>query len=291
MEKKPIIVGIGEVLWDVFPDTKRAGGAPINLVYHATQLGAEGYAISAVGDDTLGEELLKEMESNNIQHHIEKVDYPTGRVLVEISEGIPSYTIVENVAWDYIPLTKKAKKIAQRADAIVFGTLAQRNAVSRKNLRKLIKATTEDCIRYFDINLRQHFYTKKKIQKLLKLSTILKINDEEMAIVKSMFDYDNLSDEETAIKLIRKYGLRYVILTAGSRYSHIYNKKGLYSAIETPKVNVVDTVGAGDSFSGAFLYSMLMGLSVEQAHKKATEIAAFVCTQQGAWASYESLEK
>ncbi|MDO5608374.1 MAG: carbohydrate kinase [Capnocytophaga sp.] len=285
--KKPVIVGIGEVLWDVFPTGKRAGGAPMNLVYHATQLGAEGYAISAVGNDLPGTELINEMDTNNIRHCTAVVEHPTGSVMVELTDGIPSYTIVDSVAWDNVPASKEAKAIVKRADAIAFGTLAQRSEVSRKNLKKLIKATPDDCIRYFDINLRQQFYNEKTIRKLLKLSTILKINDEELEIIKPMFGLENLSDEEAIVKLIRKYDLRYVILTAGSRYSHIYNKKGLYSAIDTPKVIVADTVGAGDSFSGAFLHSVLSGMSVYEAHKKAVEIAAFVCTQHGAWPSYE----
>ena len=160
MEKsKPVVVGIGELLWDVFPDVKKAGGAPINFVYHATQLGAEGYAISAVGNDVFGTEIIQELDKNGIDsNYISTVEYPTGSVMVELKNGIPSYTIIEGVAWDHIPLTQASIDLMKRADAVCFGTLAQRAAESRETLRTLLSYMPSHALRFFDINIRQHFY-------------------------------------------------------------------------------------------------------------------------------------
>ena len=159
MEKsKPVVVGSGELLWDVFPEVKKAGGAPINFVYHATQLGAEGYAISAVGNDVFGTEIIQELDKNGIDsNYISTVEYPTGSVMVELKNGIPSYTIIEGVAWDHIPFTQASIDLMKRADAVCFGTLAQRAAESRETLRTLLSYMPSHALRFFDINIRQHF--------------------------------------------------------------------------------------------------------------------------------------
>ena len=281
---KPIVVGIGELLWDVLPTGKKAGGAPINFVYHATQLGAEGYAISAVGKDELGEEIVQELDNNHIAHCIESVDYQTGTVEVTLEKGIPTYNIIENVAWDHIPVSSKAIEIVKKAKAICFGTLAQRNMDSRKALTELLSYAPEDALRFFDINIRQNYYSKELILDLLEKANILKINDEELEMLRSMMGLGG--DYEVCCKaLLEKYGLKYVILTAGSKFSAIYSTDE-NSVIGTPKVAVADTVGAGDSFSGAFVYSILAGKSLKEAHRKAVNTAAFVCSKEGAWPEY-----
>lgn len=281
---KPIVVGIGELLWDVLPTGKKAGGAPINFVYHATQLGAEGYAISAVGKDELGEEIVQELDNNHIAHCIESVDYPTGTVEVTLEKGIPTYNIIENVAWDHIPVSSKAIEIVKKAKAICFGTLAQRNMDSRKALTELLSYAPEDALRFFDINIRQNYYSKELILDLLEKANILKINDEELEMLRPMMGLEG--DYEVCCKaLLEKYGLKYVILTAGSKFSAIYSTDE-NSVIGTPKVAVADTVGAGDSFSGAFVYSILAGKSLKEAHRKAVNTAAFVCSKEGAWPEY-----
>lgn len=281
---KPIVVGIGELLWDVLPTGKKAGGAPINFVYHATQLGAEGYAISAVGKDELGEEIVQELDNNHIAHCIESVDYQTGTVEVTLEKGIPTYNIIENVAWDYIPVSSKAIEIVKKAKAICFGTLAQRNMDSRKALTELLSYAPEDALRFFDINIRQNYYSKELILDLLEKANILKINDEELEMLRPMMGLGG--DYEVCCKaLLEKYGLKYVILTAGSKFSAIYSTDE-NSVIGTPKVAVADTVGAGDSFSGAFVYSILAGKSLKEAHRKAVNTAAFVCSKEGAWPEY-----
>ena len=276
---KPVIVGIGELLWDVLPTGKRAGGAPVNFVYHATQLGAEGYAISAVGNDLDGTEILQELDKNGIGHCIATVDYPTGTVLVELNNGIPTYNIVEGVAWDHIPLTEEAINIVKKADAICFGTLAQRSSESRKTLNTLLSYVPESALRFFDINIRQKYYSE-----LLQQANVFKLNDEELEMFRPMFNLEG--DEDTCCRrIMEEYNLKYLVLTAGSRYSTIYSADEK-STINTPKVVVADTVGAGDSFSGAFVYSILSGKSLKEAHQCAVDTAAFVCTKEGAWPEY-----
>ncbi|MDD7721721.1 MAG: PfkB family carbohydrate kinase, partial [bacterium] len=194
--QKKVIVGIGELLWDVFPDQKKAGGAPVNFIYHATQQGAEGYAISAVGNDVFGTEIIQELEKNRISSaYIATVDYPTGSVLVELKEGIPSYTIIEGVAWDHIPLTQQAIELMKRADAVCFGTLAQRHADSHHTLTELLSYTREEALRFFDINIRQHFYSTELIESLLQLANVLKINDEELELLRPMFGLQGDTDQ------------------------------------------------------------------------------------------------
>ena len=280
----PIIVGIGELLWDIFPTEKRAGGAPVNFVYHATQMGAEGYAISAVGKDSLGTEILEELDKNGIQHCIRTVEYPTGRVIVNLQNGIPSYIIAEDVAWDHIPLTQEAIDITRKADAICFGTLAQRSEESRKTLHSLLSYIPTESLRFFDINIRQSYYSKELIVDLLSYANILKMNDEELDILRSMFSLTG-SNDDICRWFVKKFSLRFLILTAGSSYSSIYTASEM-STLATPSVDVCDTVGAGDSFSGAFVYSILIGKNLVEAHKKAVDVAAFVCTQRGAWPAY-----
>lgn len=284
--KKPVVVGIGELLWDVFPTGKRAGGAPINFVYHATQLGAQGYAISAVGNDDLGKEILQELDKNNIAYYIDSINYPTGTVQVKLNNGIPSYTIIENVAWDHIPLTQKAIDLVKTADAVCYGTLSLRNTDSRKTITTLLSYAKKDSLRFYDINLRQHYYSKELIEELLKYANIFKINDEELVTIKDLFALKG-TEEEICKYFMATYNLKYLILTAGDKYSVVYSQTEK-SYLETPKVKVADTVGAGDSFSGAFVQSILAGKSLKEAHKQAVEISAFVCTKTGAWPQYEA---
>lgn len=282
--KKPIVVGIGELLWDVLPTGKRAGGAPINFVYHATQMGAEGYAISAVGNDLSGTEIVQELEKNHISNSLGTVEYPTGSVMVELKEGIPTYTIIEGVAWDHIPLTQESIDLIKRADAICFGTLALRSRASKETILSLLSYAREDALRFFDINIRQSYYSKELIETLLHKANVFKINDEELVLLRDMCKLEG-SDDEVCRQILQMYNLKYLVLTAGCAFSSIYTADEV-STIPTPRVEVADTVGAGDSFSGAFVYSVLTGKSLREAHQTAVETAAFVCTQEGAWPPY-----
>jgi Sugar kinases, ribokinase family len=289
MEKRPVIIGIGELLWDLLPTGKKVGGAPVNFVYHASGVGADSYAISAVGKDKPGDEILKVIERINIQHIIERVEYPTGTVRVEFNEGNPVYTITEEVAWDYIPLTNQMKELAKRADAVCLGTLAQRAETSRNTIRTLLKLVPDSAYRIFDINIRQHFYSKETIFSTLKSCNVFKINDDELRLLKELFGITALNEEEACRWFLENFGLQYLMLTAGADYSMVLTPDAS-SRIKTPKVKVVDTVGAGDSFTGAFISSILDGKTFEEAHRDAVELAAFVCMHAGAWPS-ESYEK
>ena len=277
-----LVIGIGEALWDMLPEGKKLGGAPANFAFHAGQFGLESMAVSAIGLDPLGEEIAKELEEHGLPFHLDRIDYPTGTVQVTLdSNGIPRYEIKEDVAWDNIPYTKELADLAGRAQAVCFGSLAQRNPVSRETIGWFLDAVPEDCLKVFDINLRQSFYSKEIIEDSLRRCDILKINDEELEIVKEMFGLEDLPTEGLCRSIIDEYRLKMLILTCGVNGSHVFSGD-VSSFIETPKVNVADTVGAGDSFTGAFVASILKGKSVREAHEAAVKVSAFVCTQSGA---------
>lgn len=286
VNKKPLVVGIGEFLWDMLPTSRKVGGAPINFVYHASRLGAEGYAISAVGDDDFGNDLLAELNRNNIRYLVEKVPYPTGTVQVFLDEaGIPEYTIQERVAWDHLSPTSDAIDLVEQADAICFGSLAQRSLQSRETIQSIISFAPEESYRCFDMNLRQHYFSKEIIQESLYLANVLKVNQEELKVMRNLFRLDG-TDREVADWFRTKYNLRMVILTAGDSYSTVFSEEEI-STMPTPVVKVVDTVGAGDAFTGALLMALLDGAGLKESHRFAVEKAAFVCSKEGAWPLYE----
>ena len=281
---KRYVVGLGEVLWDVLPEGKKLGGAPANFAYHAGQfLGSDNtIAISALGKDSLADETIEALKEHGLNYVLPRVNYPTGTVQVTLSgDGIPAYEIKENVAWDNIPYTPEIAEIARNCRAVCFGSLAQRFVTSWATIRQFLDDTPADCLKIFDINLRQQFYTKDVIEESLKRCNILKINDEELVVIKRMYGYDNLDMRGICEKMLAEYGLKMLVLTCGTNGSYVF-APGLTSFQETPKVTVADTVGAGDSFTGSFCAAILNGKPMEEAHKKAVEVSAFVCTQNGA---------
>ena len=280
---KRYIVGLGEALWDVLPEGKKLGGAPANFAYHAGQFGLDTIAISALGEDDLAEETIEALKEHNLNYLMPRVPYPTGTVQVTLAEGgIPTYEIKEGVAWDNIPYTDEMAEIAKNARAVCFGSLAQRNGVSRENIRKFLAEMPADCLKICDINLRQQFYSKEILEDSFKLCNILKINDEELVVVNRMFGYDGLDMRQTCEKMVQDYGLKMLVLTCGTNGSYVFTDDGLTSFQDTPKVEVADTVGAGDSFTGSFCACILNGKPVQEAHKTAVAVSAFVCTQNGA---------
>ena len=280
--KDKYVVGLGEVLWDVLPDGKKLGGAPANFAYHAGQFGLNAIAVSALGEDKLAEETIEQLEGKGLNYTMPRVPYPTGTVQVELDdEGIPTYDIKENVAWDNIPFTDEVKAVAENTLAVCWGSLAQRNVVSRETIYKFLDNTPSDCLKIFDINLRQNFYTKEVLCESMKRCNILKINDEELIQIGRMFGYPGLDIENKCWLILGKYNLDMLVLTCGVNGSYVFTP-GEVSFIETPKVEVADTVGAGDSFTGAFVASILKGKSVKEAHELAVKVSAFVCTQNGA---------
>lgn len=279
-----VVVGMGEALWDVLPEGKKIGGAPANFAYHVSQFGLTSCMVSAVGPDALGKEIQENLTSKGLNHLIAEVPYPTGTVQVEIDQaGVPQYEIKENVAWDNIPYTSQLESLAKRTQAVCFGSLAQRNVVSRETINRFLDAMpqTEDSLVVFDVNLRQGFYNKEILCNSMKRCNILKINDEELVTVSRMFGYPGIDLQDKCWILLGKYNLKMLILTCGINGSYVFTP-GNVSFQPTPKVDVADTVGAGDSFTAAFIASILKGKSVAEAHSIAVRTSAFVCTKDGA---------
>lgn len=281
---KDYVVGMGEALWDVLPEGKKIGGAPANFAYHVSQFGLPGCVVSAVGDDPLGKEIVENFTSKGLNQLIAEVPYPTGTVQVEIDQaGIPQYEIKENVAWDNIPYTDALDRLARNTKAVCFGSLAQRNVVSRETIGRFLDAMPEtpDSLVVFDVNLRQGFYNKEILCDSMRRCNILKINDEELVAVSRMFGYPGIDLQDKCWILLGKYNLRMLILTCGINGSYVFTP-GSVSFQPTPEVEVADTVGAGDSFTAAFIASILKGKSVPEAHARAVRTSAYVCTRKGA---------
>ena len=277
------IIGLGEVLYDVLPEGAKLGGAPANFAYHASQFGFDAMAVSAVGNDALGDLALKTFDENGLKYIIPRVPYPTGTVNISLDAGgVPSYTFTPDVAWDHIPFTPEMEAVAKEARAVCFGSLAQRSEASRKTIHQFLSATPADCLKIFDINLRGNFYNKEIIRENMQQANILKINDEELVTIGRLFDYPGLDMEEKCRLLLRRYHFKMVVLTCGTNGSYVFVPDGETSFMPTPKVEVADTVGAGDSFTAAFTASLLAGKTIKEAHERAVKVSAFVCTQKGA---------
>lgn len=281
---KGIVVGMGEALWDVLPEGKKIGGAPANFAYHVSQFGLPSCVVSAIGADTLGEEIIDNFNAKGLNQLIEQVPYPTGTVQVQIDQaGIPQYEIKENVAWDNIPYTARLEQLAERTRAVCFGSLAQRNVVSRNTINRFLDAMPQDqdTLVVFDVNLRQGFYNKEILCNSMQRCNILKINDEELITVSRMFGYPGIDLQDKCWILLGKYNLKMLILTCGINGSYVFTP-GNVSFQATPRVEVADTVGAGDSFTAAFISGILKGKTVAEAHASAVMTSAYVCTQKGA---------
>lgn len=298
------IIGIGEVVWDCLPDGRKLGGAPVNFCFFAREMGAEAYPLTAVGCDLLGNETLDALALTSLDLSlIQRNDLPTSRVIVELdAQGIPQYNILENVAWDNLVASPQALNLVAEADAVCWGSLAQRSSCSAATVLQLVDAAPINAIKVFDINIRQHYYSYEVIDASLCRANVLKLNEDELPLLIDMFGLcmdDAVADKEDgeaetfdvsldeanarAISLlIERYDLKYVIFTQGAVCSGIFDASGEISHLETPSVDVADTVGAGDSFTATFITSLLRGKSVVEAHRRAVDIAAFVCTQHGA---------
>jgi fructokinase len=277
------VAGIGELLWDVLPQGKQMGGAPCNFAFHAMQAGFDAHIVSAVGEDPEGKEILQVLgelglDQTYVQNH---PDYPTGTVTVELAgEGIPSYTIHENVAWDHIAWTEALGTLAGEVDAVCFGSLAQRNQVSGFTILRFLETTQPECLRVYDINLRQSFYNRDAILNSLNLANVLKLNEDELPVLAAYLGFEG-SEQEILTKLLNEFQLRLIAYTKGSQGSWLVTPDES-SRCEVPKVKIADTVGAGDSFTATLLAGTLNGLPLNTIHALATEVAAFVCSQHGA---------
>lgn len=279
-----VIVGMGEALWDVLPEGKKIGGAPANFAYHVSQFGFDSRIVSAVGEDTDGTEIMNVFQKKALKTMIARVPYPTGTVQVTLDAvGVPCYDIKEAVAWDNIPFTDELKSLALNTRAVCFGSLAQRSQVSRDTIKRFLDAMPDldGNLKIFDVNLRQGFYTKEILCDSMSRCNVLKINDEELVVISRIFDYPGIDLQDKCWILLAKYNLKMLILTCGTNGSYVFTP-GVVSFQETPRVAVADTVGAGDSFTAAFTSAVLAGKPVQEAHKLAVEVSAFVCTQSGA---------
>ena len=276
------IVGIGEVLWDCFDDHRTLGGAPFNFSFHIHQFGFRSLAISAIGDAPLGREIEQVCHLKGLDYLFPRLPYPTGEVRVQMDDkGVPSYTICEDRAWDHIPFLPSMQTIAQQTQAVCFGSLAQRNADSRASIYAFLDAMPTDALRIFDINLRLDYYSREIINSSLQRANVLKLNNDELHILQQMYHFADMSKEDACRHLLQTYNLRYLILTCGEDGSYVFTRDAM-SFLPTPKVEVVDTVGAGDSFTAAFIASILRDKALEEAHRIAVDVSAYVCTQAGA---------
>ncbi len=278
----PRLIGLGEVLWDVLADHEQIGGAPINFAYHANAQGATGIPISTIGNDIRGKRAIEELQKRHLDTESIAVDpdHPTGYVAANVNEhGIANYVFPDDVAWDFLQLNAAALHNATLADVVCFGSLAQRSAASRQSIYQFLDAAKTATI-LFDINLRQHFYTKDIIETSLKRSHVFKLSDEELPVLRSMFDLPQQNDDALAV-LLREYDLRLIALTRGSKGSVLLSpeKKHEHPGLET---HVVDTIGAGDSFTASTAIGLLLGNDLAVINDHANRLASYVCGHHGA---------
>lgn len=277
-----LAIGLGEILWDVLPDARLLGGAPANFAYHVNALGGTGLPVSRVGDDELGREALSQLVANGLNIDAVSVDpdHPTGTVDARVdADGVATYTFPDDVAWDFISVDDAALALAAKADAICFGTLAQRSPVSRQAIHAFLRAAP-GALKVYDINLRQDFYTPEIIAESLNLADVLKINDDELAVAIEMFALPG--GEESALRaLMDAHSLKLAVLTRGGEGSLVVSPDGVAELGGQP-TEVVDTIGAGDSFTAALVVAYLNSLSLDEINAFATRVAAYVCGQAGA---------
>jgi len=274
--------GVGELLWDMFPEGRQWGGAPGNFARHCSKLGCSSTAISAIGDDDLGRELVDDAFAAGLECIVPVSDYPTGTVKVTLDDsGVPEYEITENVAWDHIPLTDDMEALARYLDAVCFGSLARRSPESRDTIRSLVEQVREGCLKICDINLRQHYYSDELIVDCLEISNVLKVNDEELPVVAGACGCGREDMAEAARDILSKFSLSRVVVTCGEKGSLMVSPDSV-SRCDGYPTEVVDTVGAGDSFSAAIAVGLLNGLDPEVINDAACRIASYVCSRPGA---------
>ena len=282
-EMQNLIVGLGEILWDMFPSGKVIGGAPANFAYHVRELGESSVVVSSVGNDELGREIISGLENNDMSTDFLYIDknHPTGVVFAEINkEGKPSYLIQERVAWDYIPTSKLLRELAFKSAAVCFGTAAQRSRLSRMTIQTFVGLMGQDSVRVLDINLRQNFYSQDVIETSLNLANVLKLNVDELSVVKKLFRLNG--DEKNILnELSRKYSLNLIALTRGRKGSILFTEGKTYNH-EGYRINLEDTVGAGDAFVAGLVTGMLRDYELDDLHNKANRVASYICSKHGA---------
>lgn len=286
MADRPVIIGLGEILWDVFPDGPHFGGAPANFACSVAELAgevADSLMVGSVGDDELGRRAISMLQSHNVDiRGVAIAMHPTGKVLVTLdSAGVPSYEIATDTAWDNIAWTVDLAQFAAGAGAVCFGSLAQRSAMSRQTIQEFVKGTRPDCLRIFDINLRAPFWTEGVLRESLALVNVLKLNDAELVVVADLFGWNSSNQRDVLNRLIETFSLRLVALTRGADGATLLNAAGELSELPGEKIAIADTVGAGDAFTAALVIGMLHKMPLEAINSWAIRVAGFVCSQPG----------
>jgi fructokinase len=284
LNKRHIVVGLGELLWDLFPAGKQLGGAPANFAYITSLLGDEGIPASRLGQDSLGADAIRRLGELALStEFIQKdVDHPTGTVKVEVDgAGQPRFEISESVAWDFLEWTPQWQKLAQQADAMCFGSLAQRWEQSRATIHRFLLASRTSAVRVFDVNLRQNFNSVQVLADSMELATIIKLNHEELPQIMRLLELENRGEEDSARCLLSSYCVKLVCVTRGDSGSLLVSAN---ECCEHPgfKVKVADTVGAGDAFTAALVHGYLRGTSLAQINETANRVGAWVASQSGA---------
>jgi fructokinase len=284
MANNHVIVGLGELLWDMLPNGKQLGGAPANFAYHARMLGNQGIIASRIGADDLGKEILSRLGTLKLRTDSIQTDelMPTGTVAVEVKEKKqPIYTITEDAAWDCLEWTDPWEALAKQAKAVCFGSLAQRTTQSRVTIRRFLRAMSPGAVRIFDVNLRQFFYTTEIIHDSLLLADIAKLNEQELPQVMRVLGLKSGNLKANVRTLLETYGLKMVCLTRGHLGCMLANEK---QVIENQgfKIRVADTVGAGDAFTAAMVHHFLKGTSLEKTAQAANRLGSYVASQNGA---------
>ena len=284
MNKPPLIVGIGEVLWDMFPDATHFGGAPANLVCHAAALGVYTILVSATGSDDLGKQAVSFLRQKGLTTDWIQVtpDHPTGVVNVALDEkGQASYQFRADSAWDHLKWSHELDSLAARCDAVAFGSLAQRSPESAETILRFVSATSCTALRVFDVNLRQSYYSKSAIEESLNVANVLKLNSEELSILQPLLGLKYSTERDLLTELSRRFALHTIALTRGENGSLLL-RNDTFTEVLLPSTNVVDTVGAGDAFTAALIVGLLANTFQTSVHFKASAIASYVCSQSGA---------
>jgi fructokinase len=282
----PTIVGLGEVLWDVFPDAAHFGGAPANFACSIAELGGDSVnasIVSSLGRDELGRRALDLLDSHGVDTGcVSFVEQSTGKVLVQLdSSGQASYEFAADTAWDNIAWSNDLHELAIRADAVCFGTLGQRSHISRETIQRFLRATRPECLRILDINLRPPFWTEQILIQSLELANVLKLNDAEIGVVANLLEWKHASDSILE-QLIDRFSLRLVALTRGADGAMIRNDSGQSSDLPGEPVAIADTVGAGDAYTAVLAIGMLNRLPLDAINAWGNRVASYICSQPGA---------
>lgn len=283
-QQRYLIVGLGELLWDLLPGGAQLGGAPANFAYATAMLGDGGLVASRIGSDGRGKQataLLQKAGLSTAHLQLDEVR-PTGTVEVELgAQGKPAYTITEAVAWDFLQWTADWQQLAARADAVCFGSLAQRSPQSRHTIRQFLRATRRDALRVFDVNLRAPFYSAEVVAESLQLAEVLKLNDEELPVLMKLCGLQGAGDEDCLRCLLQTFELQLVCMTRGDRGSLLVTQEA--SVAHTGfRTAVADTIGAGDGFTAALVHHYLRGASLQRISAAANRMGAWVASQVGA---------